>query len=104
MGVVTNDGGGGGGGGSSIARRWFLTALPGSQDTPRTANPPFDWKKTLSMRCEICAHRVAMGGSVLRRILSLNKRIVRFMLPTGWSFEIKCIECKTRFKTSCRIR
>jgi hypothetical protein len=28
------------------ARRWFLAALPGTQDTPRTANPPFDRNKT----------------------------------------------------------
>jgi hypothetical protein len=46
MGFATNDGGGGDGGGSSIARRWFPAALPGTQDTPRTANPPFDRNKT----------------------------------------------------------
>jgi hypothetical protein len=45
-GVSTNDDGGGDGGGSSTARRWFPAALPGTQDTPRTSNPPFDWKKT----------------------------------------------------------
>eukprot|EP01040_Poterioochromonas_malhamensis_P017000 gene17000-19440_t len=52
MGVATNDGGGGdgdgdgGGGGSSTTRRWFLATLPGTQDTPPTSNPPFDWNKT----------------------------------------------------------
>lgn len=47
MGVATNGGGGGDGGGSSTAHRWSLLAtLPGTQDTPQTSNPPFDWNKT----------------------------------------------------------
>jgi hypothetical protein len=79
MGVATNDGGGGDGGGSSTARRWFLAALPGTQDTPGV--PTLHWtgrRPTLTMRRETCVHRVAMGGAVPVYLVTAHARTCQF--------------------------